>query len=545
MGHNGAAACCSTVKERGGPCFLERHALALAIVLTLIASARIAATYTVFNHTFDEPIHIACGMEWLDKGTYTCEPQHPPLARVAAALGPYLSGVRSQGIATTDLYTQPREGAAILYSGHHYDRTLALARLGILPFFWIACAVVYVWSARYFSKALAAVAVFLFTFTPAVLAHAGLATTDMPLTAMLGAAFLSGLIWLERPSATRAAAFGVCTGLAILSKFTTLAFLPSAALVTFVWYWATGGGGVGKAVRERSATLLMAAAIAAVIVWAGYQFSTGAVDFTSLHLPAPALYAGIENVLQHNDRGHWSYLLGERSPLGFWYFYPVALLFKTPLALLGLAGFGAAMAFRRSAGLLWIPLCFAAAILQVAMLGHINIGIRHVLPMYMGLAILAAAAVLKMLEGGRALRIAAAALLVWLAVSSLLSHPDYIAYFNELAGSHPENILVDSDLDWGQDIKRAAARLQQLHAPEVMFPQFIVADLEKEHGFPHLNSNFSFTEQPEGYFLAGATFWKAFRFGLAEDEKVWLDTVPPTERIGRGMFLWHKPPEKR
>ena len=70
--------------------FLERYAAALVLALVMIASARIVATYSVFNHTFDEPAHIACGMEWLDKGVYRWEPQHPPLARVAAALVPYL-----------------------------------------------------------------------------------------------------------------------------------------------------------------------------------------------------------------------------------------------------------------------------------------------------------------------------------------------------------------------------------------------------------------------------------------------------------------------
>jgi Dolichyl-phosphate-mannose-protein mannosyltransferase len=526
--------------------WLERHSLWIAVALTILGSARIAATYTVFNHTFDEPIHIACGMEWLEKGTYTCEPQHPPLARAAAALGPYLSGIRSQGIATRDIYTQPREGIAILYSGHHYERTLALARLGILPFFWIACAVVYGWGARYFSRALAAVAVFLFSFTPAILAHAGLATTDMALTALVGAAFLTGLIWVERPTPARAIWFGLATGLAILSKFTSLAFLPAAAAVAFAWYWATGHGGLGKAIGERLGSFAIAMAVAMALVWAGYRFSFGAVDFTSLRLPAPELYAGIENVLQHNDRGHWSYLLGQRSPLGFWYFYPVALAVKTPLPLLALLVFGIVLAFRKNFPLLWIPLCFAAAILQVAMLGHINIGIRHVLPMYIGVALLAAAALLRLLElaaARRAAGITAAALAAWFAGGSLWSHPDYLAYFNELAGSQPEKILVDSDLDWGQDIKRAAERLHALGAQEVSFPQFIVADLEKEHGFPRLNPDIDFTHQPSGYFLAGATFWKAFRFGLPADQPIWLDSVPPTERIGKGMFLWYRPKE--
>src|SRR5881275_688786 len=71
-----------------------RHSAALAIGLVALATLRIVTTYTVFNHTIDEPAHIACGMEWLDRGTYTVETQHPPLARVLAALGPFLAGRR-------------------------------------------------------------------------------------------------------------------------------------------------------------------------------------------------------------------------------------------------------------------------------------------------------------------------------------------------------------------------------------------------------------------------------------------------------------------
>ena len=526
--------------------WLDGHALWVAIGLVALASLRIIATYTVFNHTFDEPMHIACGMEWLDKGAYTCEAQHPPLARVAAALLPYLSGIRSQGVAIRgDIYSQPREGIAILYAGHHYDRTLSLARLGILPFFWIACAVVYIWSARYFSKALAVVALFLFTFTPAVLAHAGLATTDMALTGFLTAAFLSGLIWTEKPGTSTAALFGVCTGLAVLSKFTTLVFLPAGAVVAFIWYWATGHARIGRAIAERLPTLALAVLIGALTIWAGYRFSFGAVDFASIRLPVPELFAGIEAVLVHNEQGHWSYLLGQRSPSGFWYFYPVALVVKTPLPLLILLALGIALVFRKDSGYsqLWLPLAFAIGVFQTGMFGHINIGIRHVLPVYSGIAILAAAAILDLCKRayGLALVGVLGAMIVSFAGSSLLSHPDYLPYFNLLAGSHPENVLVDSDLDWGQDIKRAAARLQDLGVEEVTFPQLIVADLEKEQGFPRLNPDIDLIHQRPGYFLGGATYWKVAHFGLLNGPPIWPDSVPPNERIGKGMFLWYKP----
>jgi hypothetical protein len=86
----------------------------------LIASARIVSTYTVFNHTVDEPAHLAAGMEWISAGKYLYEDQHPPLARVMGALGPYLAGERWH--AGPDSY---REGYRILGRDAHYDRTLA------------------------------------------------------------------------------------------------------------------------------------------------------------------------------------------------------------------------------------------------------------------------------------------------------------------------------------------------------------------------------------------------------------------------------------
>src|SRR5215510_10334393 len=124
---------------------IERHAGKLALALVLVATLRIVATYNVFSHTNDEPAHIACGMEWLDKGVYRYEAQHPPLARIAGALGPYLLGRRSEG-RTGDYKTMFIEGVAILYQGDRYDLTLAAARLGILPFFWLAVFVVYKWA---------------------------------------------------------------------------------------------------------------------------------------------------------------------------------------------------------------------------------------------------------------------------------------------------------------------------------------------------------------------------------------------------------------
>src|SRR5215472_15502736 len=103
----------------------RRHAL-LAVLLVLVASLRIISTYTVFNHTIDEPDNLAAGMEYLSTGRFLYEDVHPPLARVFAAIGPFLAGERfHRGRASF------QEGYRILGTGAHYDRILAMARAGL------------------------------------------------------------------------------------------------------------------------------------------------------------------------------------------------------------------------------------------------------------------------------------------------------------------------------------------------------------------------------------------------------------------------------
>ena len=524
------------------------------MALVLLATIRIAATYTVFNHTFDEPAHIACGMEWLDSRAYTWEAQHPPLARVAAALGPYLLGIRAQHTPHTDETSKYWEGDAILQAGGQYDRNLSAARAGMLPFFWIACLVVYVWGERSFGKAVAVVAVFLFSFVPTVLAHAGLATTDMALTAFLGAAFLTGWMWLEDPTPARALLFGAMTALALLAKFSALVFFPVAVAVAaaLAWYFATERPRMGSVVSEvlrRLPTFSLAVAAGAVIVWGAYWFSWGKVDFTSVRLPAPDLFKGIEQVVQHNNEGHPAYFMGERGRKGFLLFFPVALAVKTPMAFLLLAAFGVYLAFRRDLRSAGVPLAYAAGILGVSMFSNINIGLRHILPVFTGLSLVAAFAALwiwKAFATRMAAKAALGVLFLWMAATSLASHPDYIPYFNFLAGSHPENILVDSDLDWGQDMKRAAKRLHELGAPGVAFVRamMLAASLEEEVGFPRIYPTQIDRPLP-GWNLTTWTTWKGRYFGYETPPPItpWPERFPPTEKVGSSVLLWYFPPQ--
>ena len=527
--------------------FLERRGLVVVIALILFGSLRIALTYTVFNHTSDEPAHIACGMQWLDQGIYTYEAQHPPLTRVMVAILPYLAGVHGnrQGDMTF-------EGNTILYGGGagQYDWRLALSRAGNLPFFWLACWMVFLWGRKVLSPAAAVGAVLIFSMIPTVLAHAGLSTTDMGVTACIAAAMYASLRLVEEPGIKTMAWFGLTMGLMVLSKFSALVYYPaSMALALAVWFWLRRPT-VSTVLRQALRLLpwiASAAVVAFFLIWAGYRFSFGKNVYLPFPAPFPELFAGIQEVSQHNTGGHLSYLLGDLRMTGWWYFFPVLMAVKLPLAMLGLIGLGLwkRPSARPNGWMFGIVIAIPLAMLAVAMAANINIGIRHILPIFPFLAIIAAAGVIWLAQTNQSwTRWTLAVAMFWLCATSLAAHPDYLAYFNAIAGDHPERIVVDSDLDWGQDIKRLGERLKELNAPTVAFTPTITISLAS-HGFPaHVRSQ---PDAPEpGWNAVQITQWKLYRLGLQMNDptaQTWPDIIPPTERIGKSILLYYIPPQ--
>ena len=139
---------------------------------------------------------------------------------------------------------------------------------------------------------------------------------------------------------------------------------------------------------------------------------------------------------------------------------------------------------------------------------------------------------------------AAVGLIAWLCLESALAHPDYLPYFNQLAGSHPEQVLVDSDLDWGQDMKRLARRLREAGAPYVTFTPIADQGLAQELGFPPVRASDVPSPSP-GWNAVSITQWKARRLRLLDthpEVTPWPDLAGPGERIGRGILLWYYPP---
>lgn len=509
------------------------------VLATLIAFACgvAASTYSVFGHTWDEPEHLAAGLKMLASGEYPYDVQHPPLARLAIALGPYIDGARPYGNAGP---SGEQEGRDILYRSGHYDEYLRLARLGTLPFFAALLVVTWLWARRLVGESYALLAVLFVVTTPPLLGHAALATLDVPMAAMTMLALYLLTRWLDAPSVARATAFGVAAGLAAGTK---LSAIPFVACTTLVWI-------IAQRLRPATASTGFVPPNAALVVRHGISALllaalTLIVCYGSLSVPVGAarLVDSLTALHAHNVEGHWSYLFGEQRRTGWWYFYVVVLGVKTPLPLLilGLAGIGL-MLWRGWHQRRWDvaapALAFLAVLIFSSAYSHINIGVRHVIVLFPLLALAAAYALSLVWQRFKhpMARGALALLLAWQVVGLVRAHPDDLAYFNELAGAHPERIVIDSDLDWGQDLRRVEEELARRNISEVSVLYRGTADLSQER-LPH------WQRLPPKRRVTGWIAVSVLAKNTAERpaDFAWLDTLQPVARIGKSFYLYFVP----
>jgi hypothetical protein len=307
--------------------------------------------------------------------------------------------------------------------------------------------------------------------------------------------------------------------------------------------------------------LALAAATAFLVIWAAYRFSVtpmrepldsglaGTSRFwaavSRIPLPAAQLADGLMLVRVLNHDGHPAFFHGEVRQTGWWYFFPTALVLKTPLTVLILAGIGCVAALRTKArAVAFAPALCCLVILAACLASHLNTGLRYLLCLFPMLSIAAAQGVMFLWERAR-LRPLAAVLLLWLTISSLRAHPDYIPYFNELAGTHPENILVDSDLDWGQDMKRLVWKLRDLKVDHVYLAVQWSGD-DAKIGLPAWDGLDPY-RPVTGWVAISFTQMRLFglmlarQMGRSEPAYAWLDRYQPAARVGKSILLYHIP----
>ncbi|MFI4942884.1 MAG: glycosyltransferase family 39 protein [Burkholderiales bacterium] len=467
--------------------------------------------------TFDEGAHLPAGYTHLALLDHRLNPEQPPLVKLLAAaplvaLGPEVK--------TTDVsWTEARQwefGRRFLYRWNDGDRLLFLGRLPVVALASCLVIAVFLIAERRFGATVAVAAAFLAALSPDVLAHGSLVTTDLAFALFFFLSVVATERLLEQATARRLCAAGLATGAAFATKFSApILLLVFAALVLRVVLRSrpleTALVGEAHEVKAKLARLAhvfgwLAAvgALSLLVVWSSYGFhgrlSPDPAVRDELRRPLVSEQAGlVRNAVAWAGRARLvpedfsrgllfvtehstarpTFLLGERRDTGFPYYFAVTFLLKTPVPLLLLAAlalFRIPRLPRREAFLLWIPV---AVYLAATATRGLQIGHRHLLPIYPFLFVAAgeAAAALMAWRAPKGAWLAGA-LALWYAGGTLLQHPHHLAYFNEIAGG-PRNgwrLLVDSNLDWGQDLKRLAEWTRANHVGKLKLSYFGSAD---------------------------------------------------------------------
>jgi hypothetical protein len=391
---------------------------------------------------------------------------------------------------------------------------------------------VWIWSDQRYGMGSGIVAAVLFAVDPNLLAHGHLITPDIVVSTFSFIAVYYLWRFLAGRQGRHAWLCGAALGLALLSKFTALLMLP--VFVTLVALWHASG----RPIRWRGCYVIGGVA---VVVWLlGYHFD-----------PAP-YFQGLSFQQRHAAGGTAGFLLGRVSTTGWWYYPAVAFALKTPLALIAFVSVSLAIMIRRQDALLDDSFLI---IPTVAILGFFSIehqqsiGLRYILPVYPFLMVLASR-VATLAEAGGLGRTVVWLAVAWSAASSFWVFPHYLAYFNESIGgaSRGYHYLVDSNLDWGQELKDLKRFMTEHQVARVSMSYF-GSDAPERYGIaydalPSLclrpDAPAAVDPLPPGTWVAiSATMLQ----GVYVDDPVIASfrTKTPTAVLGYGLFLYHLP----
>jgi 4-amino-4-deoxy-L-arabinose transferase-like glycosyltransferase len=493
----------------------------LVVPLVILVSAALQI-YSVAGEcqTWDEGIHIASGYAYLTRGDFRWNQEHPPLVKLVSALPLLLA--HPQLPVDTDGWRKLDEtqvGVSFLYHNQTSADTLLLTSRGttiLLSALFLAGLAALV--RRRFGAQAALLALCLCAFDPNLTAHARYVTTDFPVAVFY---FFAAFLWMEYLLERRFRTLGVAAvafALALATKFSAVLLIPTLAALYAVRWWQTRTTFSWR--RDLAAAGVFTAATALIIglvywpetvrCWSGTVPALAATvkrgNFSGdllyragvwFHLPAHAFFTGLAKVADHNSSGHSSYLLGMRSERGWWYYFPIVFAVKSTmaalaaLAILVAAGCSAAFQTLRRAGsrtppasstalFVWCGLLIPPVLyFGFSMTSAINIGMRHILPVYPFLYV----AVAAWLAGSSRRRAALCAMAV-LAALQIFEYasiaPDYLAFFNRLAGGPGggPRYLVDSNIDWGQDLKKLKKWLSANGTDTVTILYFGNGDME-------------------------------------------------------------------
>ena len=544
--------------------------LLLAIGLQCVLSMR---TETM---TFDEPIHLLAGYTYLKTGDFSLIWQHPPLTEVICAtplllLQPKLpSHYENDRSYQYDFFYEDNDNSDQLLFWARIPTVLLSLLLGLTVFRWTS--EIYGIEAGLFS-------IFLYAFSPNILAHSRLATNDLGLACFMFLACYRLWKFGSHPSVSNLLLAGLTLGLAFISKFTTFFLLPMYMVFPFVQLLQFRKKAHPPAVLFKRGVAMMLYVVLIVglgllVILIAYPFYLKPwYRFDETILPAIQRYfpkseikewawhhvlsfrgpgreyvLGLLGQLEHSKRGHDAFLWGKISSHGWWYYYLAALAIKTPVAMQIMLLLAICISLLQKRASLYNHFFLLAPplLLLIALsMTPVQLGVRYALPVLPFAFVIIGSLAQRINLKRRWLLGVVAVLAIWYFASSIRIYPHYLAYFNEYVGgpSNGYKYLVDSNLDWGQDLKGLKEYLGRRGIEEVKLAYFGTAAPEY-YGISYKRiSDQDLTALREGRFTRGvfaisATFLQGLYLPDDRDRYKWFRDRTPAAQIGYSILVY-------
>lgn len=537
--------------------------LALTVIILSLGFASWQMIYLAKTQsvTTDEKVHIPVGFSYWQFKNYYLNPEHPPLSKLLVGLPVYLK--HPQYPPTKELFkvasgfyydswleTRSWGESFLYYSGNNLNEIIFSARMVNIILVLVLILFLTFWSFQIGSWPAAALTAVLSSFTPLFLAHGSLANTDILIT--LDFALLSYAWWRYLKEKTwkwfliSALILGICA----LSKFSFIAFIPVLFLTSLF-----------IAIKEKNIrvwTAILKGLILTVITWLMVMLFYG---FSFAHAPAfngfiqthealspmavkiigffgralvPVWYfKGLFMILSGAVGGRGTYILGHFIQGGRWYYFPLAIIFKTPigfLALLVAAIFSLKKFWKKDYVLQTVLLGGSLVYLAVAMTSKTNLGQRHIMPIYPLLIVFISQLVLIVKKKWQMALLVLAVLAVIL--STLFNFKNQIAYFNEFIGTrNGYKILLDSNYDWGQSMPAISDYISQHQDESNIYLQY-------EWKTPYEENYYGFSVPDLKSFDPTRDATIIIDPGSYETEQyAWTRSLPVVDRIANTIFV--------
>ncbi|OHA18041.1 MAG: hypothetical protein A2664_00460 [Candidatus Taylorbacteria bacterium RIFCSPHIGHO2_01_FULL_46_22b] len=600
---------------------MRKYPFIAGVIITIASVVAVASAWRD-SPIVDEIPHIGAGYSYTTGQTYQFNPEHPPLAKDLAGLAILPLGINSNFLANYNtahpniVNDQWNFGRALIYHSDVDPTTLIhLAKLPLILFFIFSGWLIYAWTRRTYNSRAALLAIFLFAFSPTIIAHSRFVATDVPALFGILLATYFFLRYLKEQSVVNFWLASVSFGVALLTKFSTFLLIPYFLILALIWAWSNHQTFFRPTIRLITRGTLVMIMGFIIIVGPIYQLhvfnyppaqqkndTETILNNYSIPVVASAIiwasdkpvlrpYAqwglGLAMVSQRAEGGNRTYYLGQLSSTSFKSYFPVVYVLKEPIPflvlLLGAVWLGwrtwrngrepfknkIRNHFPALAMLLWVFIYVATSINA-----NLNIGIRHLIPIYGFIFILIAGQIeglvssikYRVLSGRQSLisntkYLILIGLLIWYFIEFISVYPSYLTYFNEFALLRPSwasdgqtgwisgghNYVVDSNLDWGQDLWRLGDFVKQNNIQKIYLDYFGWAEqsfylgnsFQWMHAGDFTSAEQFLKENPDGGWLGiSASYYQEANVGPTKPYG-WLENIKPTMVIGNSIFVFH------